>query len=141
MRVLRWIVDRALVAVGGRETPVGWVPREGDIDLSGLNIPSDDFDEATAVRPDEWTEEFRSQGEFFRTLEPYMPRALELQRELLACAIQLVCPAKSSGTAQAARALGCAHARSAAPKSAWPDRVRCRARGFAGSGDCVRRFF
>ena len=92
MRVLRWIVDRALVAVGGRETPVGWVPREGDIDLSGLNIPSDDFDEATAVRPDEWTEEFRSQGEFFRTLEPYMPRALELQRELLACAIKMGVP-------------------------------------------------
>ncbi|HLQ67830.1 MAG TPA: phosphoenolpyruvate carboxykinase (GTP) [Candidatus Limnocylindrales bacterium] len=92
MRVLRWIVDRALVAVGGRETPVGWVPREGDIDLSGLNIPSDDFDEATAIRPDEWSEELRSQGEFFRTLDPYMPRALELQRELLASAIQLGVP-------------------------------------------------
>jgi phosphoenolpyruvate carboxykinase (GTP) len=89
MRVLKWIVDRALVTVGGRETPVGWVPREGDIDLSGLAIPSEDFIDATAVRPEEWTEEIRSQGEFFRTLDPYMPRALELQRELLASAVEL----------------------------------------------------
>jgi phosphoenolpyruvate carboxykinase (GTP) len=96
MRVLKWIVDRAWVTVGGRETPVGWVPREGDIDLSGLAIPSDDFIEATAVRSDEWTEEIRSQGEFFRTLDPYMPRSLELQRELLASSVDL----GSSGSAR-----------------------------------------
>jgi phosphoenolpyruvate carboxykinase (GTP) len=89
MRVLKWIVDRAWVTAGGRETPVGWVPREGDIDLSGLAIASDDFIEATAVRTDEWTEEIRSQAEFFRTLDPYMPRALELQRELLASSVDL----------------------------------------------------
>ena len=88
MRVLKWIVDRALVEVGGRETPVGWVPREGDIDLSGLSIDSDAFREATAVRAEEWLEEIRQAGEFFRTIDPYMPRALELQRELLACAVR-----------------------------------------------------
>jgi len=89
MRVLKWIVDRALGSVGGRETPVGWVPREGDIDLSGMSIASEDFMEATAVRPEEWSEEIRSQGEFFRTLDPYMPKALELQRELLAESVAL----------------------------------------------------
>jgi phosphoenolpyruvate carboxykinase (GTP) len=75
---------------------VGWVPREGDIDLSGLAIPSEDFVEATAIRADEWTEEIRSQGEFFRTLDPYMPRSLELQRELLASSVDL----GSSGSAK-----------------------------------------
>jgi phosphoenolpyruvate carboxykinase (GTP) len=89
MRVLKWIVDRALGTVGGRETPVGWVPREGDLDLSGLSIASEDFHEATAVRPEEWRDEIRSQGEFFRTLDPYMPKALELQRELLAEAVEM----------------------------------------------------
>jgi phosphoenolpyruvate carboxykinase (GTP) len=83
MRVLRWIVDRALGQVGGRETPVGWVPREGDLDLSGMNIESEDFREATAIRVDEWKKEIRMQGEFFDTLRPFMPKALDLQRELL----------------------------------------------------------
>jgi phosphoenolpyruvate carboxykinase (GTP) len=88
MRVLRWIVDRALGQVGGQETPVGWVPREGDLDLSGMSIDSDDFREATAIRVDEWKEEIRMQGEFFRTLQPYMPKALDLQRELLESALE-----------------------------------------------------
>jgi phosphoenolpyruvate carboxykinase (GTP) len=92
MRVLKWIVDRVLGSVGGRETPVGWVPREGDLDLSGMSIASEDFMEATAVRPEEWKEEIRLQGEFFRTLDPYMPRALELQRELLMSAVGMGTP-------------------------------------------------
>jgi phosphoenolpyruvate carboxykinase (GTP) len=96
LRVLKWIVDRALGRVGGSETPVGWVPREGDLDLSGMNIDSDDFRDATAVRVDEWKEEIRMQGEFFRTLEPYMPKALELQRELLANALEYGVPGVSS---------------------------------------------
>ena len=87
MRVLHWVVNRALGHVGGRETPVGWVPREGDLDLSGMSIESDDFREATAVRRDEWREEIAMQGEFFRSIGPDMPRALELQRELLGSAL------------------------------------------------------
>jgi phosphoenolpyruvate carboxykinase (GTP) len=92
MRVLKWIVDRVHGSVGGRETPVGWVPRAGDIDLSGMSIASEDFLEATAVRPEEWKEEIRLQGEFFRTLDPYMPRALELQRELLMSSVEMGSP-------------------------------------------------
>ena len=102
MRVLKWIVDRALGSVGGRETPVGWVPREGDLDLSGLSIASEDFMEATAVRPEEWSEEVRSQGEFFRTLDPYMPKALELQRELLAESVAMGTPEGRARTADRA---------------------------------------
>jgi len=92
MRVLKWIVDRVHGSVGGRETPVGWVPREGDLDLSGMSIASEDFVEATAVRSEEWREEIRQSGEFFKTLDPYMPRALELQRELLMSSVEMGSP-------------------------------------------------
>jgi len=82
MRVLKWIVDRARLRVGGQETPFGWVPKAGDLDLSGLDIPHEKVDEATHIDLDEWKTELESIGQFFETLGPTLPRALELHREL-----------------------------------------------------------
>ncbi len=81
MRVLKWIVDRARLRVGGQETPFGWVPKAGDLDLTGLDIPHERVDAATHVDLDEWKVELESIGDFFRTLGPTLPRLLELHRE------------------------------------------------------------
>jgi phosphoenolpyruvate carboxykinase (GTP) len=83
MRVLKWIVDRSHVRVGGQETLLGWVPRAGDLDLSGLNIPSEQVDEATGINTEEWRQELQSQGEFFEMLGKHAPEVLQLQRKLL----------------------------------------------------------
>jgi phosphoenolpyruvate carboxykinase (GTP) len=81
-------VDRARLRVGGRETPIGWVPRPGDLDLSGLDIASERVEEATHIDFDEWTRELQSAGAFFSTLGPNVPKELELQRELMLARIE-----------------------------------------------------
>src|SRR5581483_2238702 len=69
MRVLKWIIDRAHVKVGGQETMLGWVPRSGDLDLSGLDSTSAErVDEATSINVEEWKQELASQEEFFSKL-------------------------------------------------------------------------
>jgi phosphoenolpyruvate carboxykinase (GTP) len=83
MRVLKWIVERARGSVGAQETAVGWVPRPGDIDLSGLAIEGDRFRAATDINLDDWRTELESQREFFEQIGPTMPKPLKLQRELL----------------------------------------------------------
>jgi phosphoenolpyruvate carboxykinase (GTP) len=83
MRVLKWIVDRARGLTGAQETLVGWVPRPGDIDLSGLPIEPERFRAATDINLDDWKRELESQREFFDQIGPTMPPALQLQRELL----------------------------------------------------------
>jgi phosphoenolpyruvate carboxykinase (GTP) len=83
MRVLKWIVDRSHVRVGGQETLLGWVPKAGDLDLSGLDIPPEMVDEATSINTNEWKDELQSQGEFFELLGKHAPEALQLQRKLL----------------------------------------------------------
>jgi phosphoenolpyruvate carboxykinase (GTP) len=90
MRVLKWIVDRARLRVGGQETVFGWVPKAGDLDLSGLDISHEKVDDATHIDLEEWEKELASYGEFFDTLEPAMPRALKLHRELLLARIEAV---------------------------------------------------
>jgi len=83
MRVLKWIVDRAHVRVGGQETPFGWVPKAGDLDLSGLDIPAEKVDEATHIDAGEWKKELTDEGEFFELLGKSAPETLQLQRKLL----------------------------------------------------------
>jgi phosphoenolpyruvate carboxykinase (GTP) len=88
MRVLKWIVDRARGLTGAQETIVGWVPRPGDIDLSGLDIEAERFRAETNIDLDEWKAEAESQAEFFDKIGDTMPRALQLQRELLLANIE-----------------------------------------------------
>jgi phosphoenolpyruvate carboxykinase (GTP) len=90
MRVLKWIVDRSRLRVGGQETLLGWVPKAGDLDLSGLSIPHEKVDDATHIDLDEWQTELERIGEFFQTLGPTNPRVLELYRESLLERIKIV---------------------------------------------------
>jgi phosphoenolpyruvate carboxykinase (GTP) len=83
MRVLKWIVDRARGKRGALETVTGWVPRPGDLDLSGLDISHEQVEAATAINIDEWRRETENQKEFFDKIGDRMPKALTLYRELL----------------------------------------------------------
>jgi phosphoenolpyruvate carboxykinase (GTP) len=98
MRVLKWIADRARLRVGGEETPFGWVPKAGDLDLSGLDIAHEQVDEATHIDLDEWQLELERIGEFFDSLGPSLPRVLELHRELSLERIKIIREAKRSAT-------------------------------------------
>ncbi|MBK7155693.1 MAG: phosphoenolpyruvate carboxykinase (GTP) [Sandaracinaceae bacterium] len=95
MRVLKWVLDRAHGRIGGRETPIGWVPREGDIDLSGLDLDPERFDQATAVSTDEWIADIEAQQEFFDKIGDSMPKSLVKQRELLLESLRTAPPARA----------------------------------------------
>jgi phosphoenolpyruvate carboxykinase (GTP) len=94
MRVLKWIVDRARLRVGGQETPFGWVPKAGDLDLSGLDIAHERVDQATHIDLGEWKLELESIGQFFETLGPTLPRVLELYRQIALERIRIITQAK-----------------------------------------------
>jgi phosphoenolpyruvate carboxykinase (GTP) len=83
MRVLKWIIDRAHGRAGARETALGWVPRQDDFDLSGVNVPLEDVDEAQQIDPAAWRVELADQDAFFRKHAATMPKEIVLQRELL----------------------------------------------------------
>jgi phosphoenolpyruvate carboxykinase (GTP) len=83
MRVLKWVIDRAHGRVGGQETLVGWVPKAGDLDLSGLDLTSEQVDEATSIDLHAWRTELESEKKFFAELGPTVPAVFELQRQLL----------------------------------------------------------
>ncbi|MDP2270400.1 MAG: phosphoenolpyruvate carboxykinase (GTP) [Archangium sp.] len=83
MRVLKWILDRAHGKVGAQETLFGWVPKQGHIDLSGLDIAPETVDEATHIDDGEWKAELEDQKNFFDQFGERMPKTLELIRQQL----------------------------------------------------------
>jgi phosphoenolpyruvate carboxykinase (GTP) len=83
MRALKWIIDRAHGKIGAKETLVGWVPRPGDLNTSGLDIKPEIVDEVMKIDLAEWQTELESEEEWFQKLGKTLPRPLELQRQLL----------------------------------------------------------
>ncbi len=72
-----------IAEIGARETIVGAVPRDGDLDLEGLDLAPENVAASMAVDRDEWRTEIESQGELFAKLDATMPAALRLERQLL----------------------------------------------------------
>ncbi len=48
-RVLKWMCERIEEKVGAKRTPIGYMPEGNDFDLSGLDIPAEDFEELMEV--------------------------------------------------------------------------------------------
>ncbi|MCC6765336.1 MAG: phosphoenolpyruvate carboxykinase (GTP) [Deltaproteobacteria bacterium] len=83
MRVLAWILGRAEGKTGASETLLGWVPRAGDLDTTGLDITPEQVRKATGIDLAEWGPELESQGELFTKLERTLPAPIKLERGLL----------------------------------------------------------
>ncbi|HEY6417942.1 MAG TPA: phosphoenolpyruvate carboxykinase (GTP) [Candidatus Binataceae bacterium] len=85
LRVLKWMLDRIHGRAHARDTAVGGVPEETDLDLTGLEISRDNIRGALAVNRDEWRAELESAGEFFARIGSTMPPELTRRyQEILA---------------------------------------------------------
>jgi phosphoenolpyruvate carboxykinase (GTP) len=84
MRVLRWILGRVDGARDAVESPIGWVPSEGAIDVAGLDLPAGAMRELLSVSKDEWRAEAQGIGEFFDKFGDRLPAEMSRQREALA---------------------------------------------------------
>lgn len=84
MRVLKWIVDRCNGRVKSRETAIGWMPLEGDIDIDGMDgFSKEDMKKLFDIDPEAWKREVLLQEELFFKLYQSLPKELLLQEELL----------------------------------------------------------
>ena len=84
MRVLQWLVDRCHGRADAAESVLGWVPREQDLEWSGLDgAARERFEDLMAIERDVWIRELLLHEELFAKLHDKLPRELTLKRELL----------------------------------------------------------
>jgi phosphoenolpyruvate carboxykinase (GTP) len=73
MRVLAWMIDRVKGRAAAVETPIGFVPAPGALDVEGLGLGRADVDRLLRVDRDEWAAEVPQIRAFFRRFGDRLP--------------------------------------------------------------------
>jgi phosphoenolpyruvate carboxykinase (GTP) len=84
MRVLRWMIERCKGSEAAVESPLGWLPARGAIDLDGLDVDETSMAELLNVRREDWRAESENIGTFFARFDGRLPAEMARQRDALA---------------------------------------------------------
>ena len=87
LRVLEWILARCRNELEGVASPIGYLPRPEDVDLTGLDLSLDVLRELLRVDRQAWLAEVEDIAKFFAQFGDHLPHALSdelasLQRRL-----------------------------------------------------------
>jgi len=83
IRVLKWIFERVEGTGGAVETPIGFVPEKGSIDISGLTGVADKMGEILKVDKKEWLDECELIAEHQKQFGDRLPKEMAEQYEKL----------------------------------------------------------
>jgi len=83
LRVLEWVLDRCDNKVGAEETPIGYVPRVTDIDMTGIKLDAGGLERLLLVNNKDWLLELKGIKKFFQKFKKYLPQELWQEYEAL----------------------------------------------------------
>ncbi|MDO5511244.1 phosphoenolpyruvate carboxykinase (GTP) [Corynebacterium sp.] len=78
-RVLKWVVERIEGKVGAEETVAGQTARVEDLDLTGLDTPLEDVQEALTAPSADWARDVADDEEYLAFLGPRVPTEVHEQ--------------------------------------------------------------
>jgi phosphoenolpyruvate carboxykinase (GTP) len=78
-RALKWMCERVDGKIGARETPIGLMPNDGDLDLTGLDIAKDNMRALMDVNLQEWKAEVPDIEKHFALFGKRFPDRLKKQ--------------------------------------------------------------
>jgi phosphoenolpyruvate carboxykinase (GTP) len=79
-RVLAWVFDRCNGADNAIDTPIGFMPKEGALNLDGLNVSADDMKKITSVDIEGWKKEIKDIREnHYAKFGDHLPKELTVE--------------------------------------------------------------
>lgn len=76
-RVLKWIFERCDEQGKAVESPIGMLPAEGAIDISGLKLPKEDIAELLSINREEWLADLPGIASFYNNFNGTVPEKLQ----------------------------------------------------------------
>lgn len=83
MRVLLWILDRCAGKAEAVGSPIGYLPKDTDIDITDLDIDKKVLDELLSVDKSIWMEDVENIKEYFAQFGDRLPAAIQKQLDTL----------------------------------------------------------
>ncbi|MBO4831858.1 MAG: phosphoenolpyruvate carboxykinase (GTP), partial [Oscillospiraceae bacterium] len=83
LRVLEWIMKRCYDEVDAAETPIGYVPKPGDINLEGIDVTPEVLADLVSVDKEIWKGEAARIEEFYAKFGDKLPKKLAEELEIL----------------------------------------------------------
>lgn len=80
-RVLKWMCERVDGTAAAKETPIGWLPADDALDLTGLDIPAADLEALLHVDADAYRNEIADIEAHFARFGDRLPERLHKQLE------------------------------------------------------------
>ena len=87
-RVLKWIVERVSGEGEAVETPIGYVPAPGAVDIGGLDVTDEQMEELLHVDTEEWLNEIALIREHYERFGEKLPQALSDELDALEARLQ-----------------------------------------------------
>lgn len=87
LRVLQWIISRCDSKVGAKETAIGYLPEEDDLDVADLNIDPSVWQALISVNDEQWREEMDAFGDYLDSYGDRLPTKLREQHEQVKAAL------------------------------------------------------
>ncbi len=83
LRVLRWAIERCRGRGEAVETPIGFLPDRGALDVEGLDLQHAALDRLLAIDHHGWLDALRTQEEFFARFGSRLPEQLRREHDAL----------------------------------------------------------
>lgn len=87
LRALLWLCQFKDGEVSGRETPVGVIPTQEELDLTGLELPQEDLDRVLTIDVKRWREEMAHRQEHLEQFDN-LPEAIWEAHRRVAAAVE-----------------------------------------------------
>jgi len=76
LRVLKWVIDRCAGRAAANETPIGYLPKADNLDVSGLDMSADTLRELLSVDATAWRHELSEIGKYLDEFGARVPARL-----------------------------------------------------------------
>ncbi|MCX5712332.1 MAG: phosphoenolpyruvate carboxykinase (GTP), partial [Candidatus Omnitrophica bacterium] len=83
LRVMEWVLQRCFGNIESIKTPIGYIPKPQDLDMTGLKLSTDAFESLFEIDKKAWLEEAKEIKRFFKKFNKNLPPELWQEYEEL----------------------------------------------------------